>query len=73
VLAVCAALVLWSWGKNFLRSQPAQAGFVAARPPGAVLTARFSIAIRPLAIIALLILVCIWPQGASQRFIYFQF
>ncbi len=32
-----------------------------------------AVIIPTLAIIALLLLVCIWPQGSAQRFIYFQF
>ncbi len=73
VLAACAALVVWGWLREAFTPRSVQSDMAPAAPLSAATNPHLALAARPIAIIALLVLVCIWPQGAAQRFIYFQF
>jgi alginate O-acetyltransferase complex protein AlgI len=71
VLLGTAIAVLWGWWAEWLR---------AGSRPWLDLEARLTAwqqrgepFVRPAVLLALLLLIAIWPQGVAQRFIYFQF
>ncbi len=71
IMAGAALVVLRGWLGTWLAAGSVGWANLAAR--WATWQARWEPRLRPALYLALLLLIAIWPQGAAQRFIYFQF